>query len=495
MIQKFIGLFASKKFTIFLFFLCLFTFLTPNLFRGNENGLIGEEAYFYIGITEQMLDDGLLNVYDQFSYGGREYDYVFPWAVILYLLNLLFGIPLNILSVFLPYTLSILSFILIYFILKSFKFTIEQTNIGMLLLIISPTFLFLSSTSNKYILPFFLSLLAFYLFIHKNEVLKNTSFVVFILLPFFSLTMTLISLFLLLLYIYFYKKGDATFFWAIFGSVISLSVLGIFFPIISTSPFLDLFLNTSIQKSSEGINPFLMDLISDFGGDLGIGIFSLFLSIIGLFLIWWYKKNVALISVSLLFLILLSAKKIEPFIYLNVFVALLSAIAIMEIAQLKWTSRVMKNFTILVIICGIVFSSISYINELRSELPNKNIIKSLEFIKGTTPVESTVLSYYKNGFWIESFAKRKTVMDSYFIGANDVEERYKDLQNLFKTRNIDKAMEILKKYEVNYIYVDNAMRQETWKYDEEGFLFLLKYSDNFKKIYLDDFVTIWRVEA
>ncbi len=493
MTWRFTGLFASKNFIFFVFFLSFFAFLAPNLFREPGNGLIGEEGYFYIGIAEQMRDDGFF-VYDELSYGGRKYSYLFPWAAILYAPHTLFGLPLELLSLLLPYVLAVLSFLMVYFLLQSFHLPTERVNIGMLLLSISPPFLFMASTSNKYILPFFLSLLAFVCYQSKKSILKRFSFFFFLVLPFFSLTITFLALFLLLVYIYFYQKEDATFFWAICGSVILFSVLGIFFPIISTSPFLDLFSNPAIHEQIRGINPFFMTLLSDFGGKIGIGIFIFVLSLIGIFLLWLQRKKIGPIIISLLFLIFLSAKKVEPLLYLNVLAVLLAAFAIMEIAKFKWTSPTLKHFTIFVITCGMIFSSISYFNELHSSLPNKSILNSLTFIKEKTPLSSTVLSSYKNGHWIETLAKRKNVMDSYFVNAPDPEGRYRDSQTLFKTRNMGIAMEILKKYDVNYIYIDNAMKQDIWKYEEEGFLFLLKYSNNFKKVYLDDFVEIWRVE-
>jgi hypothetical protein len=142
---------------------------------------------------------------------------------------------------------------------------------------------------------------------------------------------------------------------------------------------------------------------------------------------------------------------------------------------------------------GLFFSGISYINELKHSLPDEELLKGLDDFETMSDPEAVVFSHYSRGFWISGLANRAVVMDGDFIFAPKVKERYKDSEALFETRDIDFAMNTLRKYNVKYILFDKAIEGTLWEGDEEGLLFLLKYSEKFKKVYNSHNLDVWEV--
>lgn len=86
-------------------------------------------------------------------------------------------------------------------------------------------------------------------------------------------------------------------------------------------------------------------------------------------------------------------------------------------------------------------------------------------------------------------------MDTEYAFAPDAGQRWKDIQKLFHTRDEKEAFEIIDKYNIKYIWIDNYFKNQIWSYNEDGLLFILKYSPSFKLIYNQDNVMIWKVIA
>jgi len=127
-------------------------------------------------------------------------------------------------------------------------------------------------------------------------------------------------------------------------------------------------------------------------------------------------------------------------------------------------------------------------------LANKEIIESFDFIKQESKENAVVFSYYTKGYWINYFGRRNNVMDESFFYAPNVNDRYYDSNTLFYTRNIGEAMKITEKYNIRYIWIDNAMKNgQVWKEEDEGLLFLLSTSKKFKREYYNNYVEIWKV--
>ena len=102
-----------------------------------------------------------------------------------------------------------------------------------------------------------------------------------------------------------------------------------------------------------------------------------------------------------------------------------------------------------------------------------------------------VFSDYLNGNII-SYAGKKNFINSNFAYAPNLRERISDFGVVVSSRNIDITDEILNKYNIRYILVDSKMRADYFVDNEDGLLFILKYSPlKFSPVFDNEDVEIW----
>ncbi|MDD5253515.1 MAG: hypothetical protein PHG05_00215 [Candidatus Nanoarchaeia archaeon] len=444
----------------------------PNFLR-ESNLLIGGEAYHYMRLAETPL-----NIHDNLSYAGRTIIFnLYP--SIIYLFSHVFGFTYFLSSKMLPFVLGLVSVLLFYIILRKLKLRVRDSLIVGLILIFSPTFIYLFSTSNLYVFPVVFGLIAFLLLLYDKKILS----LIFILLSFFFSIVPGIALLLLYL-LYLFRESKTR--WFIIPIIILVSI--VLYLIKGIFPFgLEFF----IQQ--EGIRYSMQNFVSDLGGKFGLGIFAIILSVLGMIRLWREKYNNLIVYSAVFLLLILSFFEIRTLFYFIFMFSFLVASGIFYLFELNFESKFIKQFSIFVLIMGLFFSGLSYVNEIRTYLPNEGMLKGLDDFESLSDPEVIVFSHYSRGFWISGLANRAVVMDADFIFAPDSKERYKDSETLFNTRDLNAAMKLLDKYNVDYILFDQAIKETLWEGDEEGLLFLLKYSERFKKVYNDNGLEVWKV--
>ena len=77
----------------------------------------------------------------------------------------------------------------------------------------------------------------------------------------------------------------------------------------------------------------------------------------------------------------------------------------------------------------------------------------LNWIKENALPDVTVVSPLGKGHYVSGIAKKRTVMDDNFLLAPDTSERYKDIKLLYSTKSEVTALEIIKKYNIDYIFI------------------------------------------
>ena len=141
---------------------------------------------------------------------------------------------------------------------------------------------------------------------------------------------------------------------------------------------------------------------------------------------------------------------------------------------MDWESGLIKELTVLLLICGLLFSGISSIKALSEEEPTRELFNALSIL----PRDSIVLSHNSNNYWIG------------YAGMGSVSEDV-EVEKLFGTRDFNLATDILNRNNIQYILITSKMRHGlVWSDEEEGLLFLLKYSEEFEKVYEED-VGVW----
>lgn len=463
--------YVKLKPVFILILICAFVLLLPYIFRG-EHTLLGKEGYYHARIGE-------VGNYDELSYGGRENFDSYGWGFVVFILSSVTSLSVFYISRLLPFLLGLLGIGLFYLILNRLKIDKKLIIISCLVLIISPVFIDLFFLSSYYTASIILSLLAFYLYLRKKFILTG---IVFLLMPFFGIFSSLISLFLLLVYVLMNDKKNIKLFF-VFLLLVGISLGFKYYSLLSYG-----FPDILYFKEFFGRN-----LISDFGSEIGLSMFAVILAFLTVILNW--KKGYRFMLIfSVIFSMFLLSFLFRPFIiYLNFILAVFISVGLISIINKKWESNIIKNFSILILIFGLIFSGLSHLTVLSRMDPNQDIFDSLVYLNGNSNSNDIILSHYSNGFWISSLADRKVVMDSNFFYAPNLNEVSEEVNELFYSREFDRSNELIDKYSIDYVWITNDMKEGlVWNNEEEGLLFILEFGGDFMRVYRNDEVEIWK---
>ena len=457
--------------------LALLLLISPLVIKSSFD-LAGKEPYLIDRLSSQFLAQGIEQT-DSLSFSGRPYIYPFGTVVIASLIKKLTSH--NTALIYLPIILGVLSSLLFYSLIRLLSNT-RTALISSLIFIISPSFIYTFAYLKEFTLPFFLILLASYLLLTKK--LTPIAYALLAITPFFGIEHAIISL--LILFVFFNKEQKpAT---LISYLLIIILLLVTYFPLLMSNGF------PAIADFEEH-NP-AFKIFSDFGSRFGISLFIIFLAVFGLKELWKEKYTHIKVYISLLIILVLLVIKPSFIIYATLLLAPLAALGIHYLLNIHWESKIIKELTIFILILGLIFSAASYLNSYKTSQPSKAIISSLAFLGQNTPEDSVILSHYTYGIWINSLALRKNVMDEQFLYAPKLNKRYKDVREIFSSRNLERTKALLSMYAVTHIYITPEMKQGlTWDAEEEGLLFVLKFSkEDFTQIYNKNGIEIWQVK-
>lgn len=386
-----------------------------------------------------------------------------------YLLSLFVPLGAFKASIMIPFWLGIFSVILAYMILNEFNLSATRKLVIMSIFIISPVSVFLFSTSNLFALPVFIFLLGFYLFIKDSWL----SVLVLSLMSLFNPLLSFAALAILLSYTLNFKRNK---FYFILGLVTLLSaIIHIPFYLKNGLPL--------IESSN-----FIIQFVSDFGANLGFGIFSILLAIFGLVVFWRIKKQLVPYGL-IVFLVILVIYYAPLAVFLNLIVSAFAGYGFLLFVRRDWDISVLKKFTILVLICGLLFSSMSYINRVANEEPLWDVVKSLDWL--STKEDGYVLSHSSNGYLIQSMADKRTLTDT---GLYADQSKINVSNDIFMSRNLVVTRQLLHENDISYIWITSEMKEgQVWTKDDQGLLFLLRNNETFKNIYGSKHAEIWQV--
>ena len=168
------------------------------------------------------------------------------------------------------------------------------------------------------------------------------------------------------------------------------------------------------------------------------------------------------------------------------FAVYFASLAVSALLKRKWHAKQIKNITLLLILCGILFSSFSYISRYATDLPTSEMAEGFTWMNNKNAY--MVLSDPSRGTWINVIGNQTPIISSF--------SRNKNLQNevnyLFASRNRSYAADFLNKNGITYIFIDNNMLSGlNWNSEEEGLLFIIKREDNFHLVFNNSFVRIY----
>ena len=462
----------QKRFFVFLFILAILIISITPIIRSISNKplLIGEKPYHDIRMSQAILEKGL-NFKDPLVFENKEYS-AQPYHLLL--IPFIYFLKPNLTFLFFTYFTGILSLLLFFLVLKEFKIKRKQTILTLLIFILSPAFIYSSGTLNEFGLSICLLLLGTLLFL-KEKFFKTTIFI-FLIATILNLFNALVIIFLLL----FLSEIDPT-----KKRNINLTIAYILLTtfIYYIYNFFNINLLKLLTKGS------LMHFVSDLGGPIGLSVFTLILGIIGIFITWDHKQQLKNIYYLILLLIIASLYFEHANIYLNIIFSIFAGIAITKIIYMKWDVKGLKTLTTLLLLCGLLFSTISYIERFSVSEPSKELKESLEWFNKNAE-KGIIFSHHSKGYWITYFADNQVLTDSTFFYENPT-QKIADSSLLFNSQNIKEIKTILDKYSIKYIFIDPKMKKgQVWT-KKQGLWYSFRNSETFNNLYNKDQIEIW----
>jgi len=345
---------------------------------------------------------------------------------------------------------GLLTILLLGLNFKSFSF--EERIVALCIFILSPGFIYFFNVGERFGAAFLFSLLTSCFIFNKKYIFAAVSALIIFL---FDVHVGLFVLFMLLLYYLHNLKKRKMLYLLVLASLIFIFSIG----------------------GEYG------GFISDFGSGIGSSIFSL-LFVVFCFFLFWNKKNILqLYGIAFLFF-LLSLKFEFGILYFSAVLSLLISLCFFEILKRKWESKTARDLILLIVICGILFSGLSYVNRISLDKPDENIFKALEKL----PDNAVVFSDIGYGNWILYSGKRNVW--SSMMNRDEIRNIEDDLSFVFEDIDYSETIKMLQRYEVDYILIDGDLRE---KWHKSGLIYLLRYNnENFKFLFEDDGVEAWR---
>ncbi len=376
-----------------------------------------------------------------------------------------------------PLFLGVIATLLMYGVLRRFSIEHSTAFMALLALVLSPSFMYVFTTSISDALAVCVLLLALYLFISPKRRLFWVSLPVIMLAASFSLFHALLVLLFLILFSLhafplMYHKARAL--------AATVLVLGVIF--VGNLPFYIPY--TALESS-------LNSFVADFGARSGFSVFYIILACMGLVYSWKEKEKYVLLYV--LTLLSIPAILVQPqlMIYALFILAYFVGLALIQLRQTKWQFPSVQKMTFLIIILGLLFSSVSYANRLKSSHPSEELVHSLEFLKENSPPDAKVLSHESLGPFIESLAHRPVLLDE----ADDkaaLQAKLKSADTIFQSRSEETVRALLVTKDIRFILITDRMKEGlVWEAPDQGLLFLLRDSETFKNVYSTSSIEIW----
>lgn len=435
----------------------------------NANSLMSDESYFHLRMIEQYRNS---DVYNKDVLLDRNESFN-----LFYYLAAKSNIPIAFILNILPVILGVLAFLLFYSILKQGEFENNTLLYSAIILISSPLYIYTFSTLNPesfYIVIFLTSIL---LYLKNNPLsILFSALMAFLNVPFFIV----LSIFFFIHKLSFsYMKMQSKYWWA--NIISGLAAIGIYYYFIGVPDiFSQAFLNTSISE-----------LFITTGGIKGYSIIFIVLAATGLFAFW--KRS----FYRLLMYLLVAALFVASFYYIPLrilfifMIVVFSGKALSNLVSRHWKLAALKDVTILIIICIILFSTIVFTTS-QIGFASDQKLEGINFLSSVR-ANKVIFSHEENGFMIQEVQKRKTFLDSKSIFYDDYESRTRTSNILYYSRDLVQIEEELQKNNIDHIFVSKDMFNGlVWNSPDDGALFIYKNSKKFIKVFENEEVTIYR---
>lgn len=456
-----------KKEVWILIAIFLLVFVSRLIFVFQTPAFSDDSAYITQRYTEYIVEEGKFLRYDPLSYGGR----IVLYSPVLEYIFWFFGlfIPLSLVFKIIPQLFISSLVIIVYLIAKEVKDNEVLALIAALLSGFIPI-IFIETLNTVSIYSLIIPLM-FYLIYIMIKLERNNDFIFHFVVVSFIFAILHPSVFLLPIALIFYFM---------FMVSESLSVKTIKKEIMFFLMFLVLLSQFLIYKRA-----FLEHGFSIIWGNIPVNVVSSYFSKVNILdmiykigllpivfgfvgiVTGFYKKreNIFLLSgVIMSTLLLLWLRFIEPEIglmFLGVALAVVSINGLDFFYNYLLKTKIKKvDMVFSFILVGGIFVFLiipSFISAygIIDNSQKDGDFSAMEWVRENTAEDATILGDVDEGGFISEYGKRGNVMDYNFLLAPDASKRFDDITTIYSTKTETKALELMKKYDIKYIYVSD----------------------------------------
>ncbi|MEK6874261.1 MAG: hypothetical protein AABX52_00760 [Nanoarchaeota archaeon] len=436
--------------------------------------LISDEPYLHLRAANHITQYGITRIpgmaVDKVSFPPSPYD--------LLLSIMIKPLGEGISSLILPMILGIISAVLLCYMTHKAKMPRMMVMLTTLLFISTPIFVYTSIVSDDGALLMMLQLLFFTLYPQKKIWSFATSILLSAGITLFGFAHLIIDIAYAIIVSVMLDKSAKRFVVYLFSN---LFILGLVLPLINYEPT-QLLISTKPNAH----------LITDFGSPVGVSIFLFVLGIIGAFIIARHQLILfctgSIVCITALF---------SPIFYLyaTLILSFFAAYAILFIMTRIWVLALVQRFTLLLIVCGILFSFVSYSTNLAASPPDQPMINALLALSLYSNEESVVLTSSSEELYVQSIAKRRTYTNRQESGQEELEKE-RIANAVFDSYNLNAASQILEQQGITHIYITPSMTNgEVWDAPNRGLALLVYNNETFKSSYESDGYGIWELRS
>jgi hypothetical protein len=389
--------------------------------------------------------------------------------------------------------LGLLSILIFNKISKKFKIDSFTSLLFIIIFILSPSTIQAYSTLSTLPLVLFLLLLGTYLLTKKR--ISILAVPAFLFIPIIEPLSGILAIIIILIYIQFKEKSPELVETIRHLKTKSSSHLCVMATFIFTIIMIILSKTSwlGFKSFNSGI---LVNLISDLGANSGISIFIFILAIVGLTISGRRSKHQFTILSGTMILYVLNQNYI---FFLSIILSYAAAIALTKLSDSKWKLREIKKLTLFLLILGILFSTMTFVDRVIEYPPQGEMVESLVWLNEYAKPESynahVVLSLPEDNYYVEYFSGYPS-FDHTKINLNQLEMEQIDNnkiiqgQEIFALPYLHLLSPRFERQSAKYIYINPKVKEQLG--EDSGLLFALR-NEKFKLLYSSDEHEVWKI--
>jgi hypothetical protein len=239
----------------------------------------------------------------------------------------------------------------------------------------------------------------------------------------------------------------------------------------------------------------VVQAVGDFGGAGGMSLFAWLLGFIGLILLWKFKKHYYAAAIGTAAALIVGLALPGGVVLAHLLVSYLAGYSLAFLASMRWTVEDMRALTLLVLVCGLLFSTLSHAVALAKGPPHADIMEA-SAVLAQLPIGSLVLSHPDDGFWVAYWSGRQVWLDGWGSSTPNANQRWQVAQSIWHAQDISRARPLLHRNGIDALVITREMRSgKVWDVPEQDLLFLLRNNETFKNAHRSSSVDIWAVKG